>query len=75
MTTSLIVSGLGLLVIIAILAGLSLTEREAQRQAWRRIAAERRRNHEQRQWLRDNAHQLRKHADDPPLEDAWNGDD
>lgn len=56
MTTLLIFGGLALLVIIAVLTGVSLVDRESRRHAWRRIAAERRRNHEQRQWLRDAAH-------------------
>ncbi len=48
MTTLVIVGGLALLVIIAVLLGVPLVDRESRRQAWRRIAAERRRNDEQR---------------------------
>lgn len=74
-TAILIVSGLGLVLVTAILIGLLLSERESQQHAWRRIAAERRRNHEQRQWLRDVAHRRHAHTDGPLLEDTWDRDD
>lgn len=55
MTAFLVVGGLVLLAIIVLHAGLSLLDRGSRRQAWRRIAAERRWINEQQQWLRDPA--------------------
>lgn len=69
-----ILIGLAGLVILAIIIG-TMADRQSRQQAWRRIAVERRRNHEHHRDLRELITRCRK-ADcplrtalDPPLEE------